>query len=75
MAKYEVMKDLYKNTVNTEMKALLSMMSNTIIPEGYKYLNSVSIQSSSKVINARSEKFIAAFEEMLSKEEELKEMG
>ena len=65
------MKELYKNTVQTEANALISVLSSQIIPMGYEYLKMVEPESKSSIVNRRSAKFIKAFEDVLEVEESL----
>ena len=68
------MRELYKNTVEAEKNTLLELLSSQIIPQGYEYLRLVEPESKSKIVNKRSQKFITAFEEVLTLEETLKEL-
>ena len=67
-AKYEGIKEIYKNTVQTEVNALISVLSSQIIPMSYEYLKLVEPESKSSIINKRSGKFIKAFEDVLEVE-------
>ena len=65
---------MYDNTVKTESNALQTVISNEIIPRCYEFLRLVEPVSKSAKINQRSDKFVVLFEELVEREEQLKEL-
>lgn len=64
-AKYENMKDLYKNTVIAEKDTLIHILGSEIIPRCYEQLKSFAGQNSSKVLSEYSESFVKIFESII----------
>lgn len=60
-AKYENMRNLYKNTVITERDTVLHILGSEIIPRCYEHLNRIGAKSASSIINDYSEEFVKIF--------------
>ena len=73
-AKCEVVRENYIKTVEAEIKSIIDLANQKIVPRGYKYLQSLSFGKSKKSISKFADKFTDLFDSSLESLEELESL-